>query len=189
MATQTASPTKVTTGRVRLSYVHLFEPWSSNPLTNPARYSVMVLIPKTDTATLGAIRKAEAAAAELGKAKFGGTIPRNLKSVLHDGDEEADLDKNPERAGHFYMTTSSKTKPGVVDAQVKPILDSTEVYSGCWARVAINGFAYSNNGNKGISFGLNHVQKVADDEVLGGGSSRAEDEFEPIEAGVDESVL
>lgn len=170
------SPTRVVTGKVRLSYVHLFEPYTNDP-EKEARYSVTILIPKSDKVTLEKINKAIEAAKEDGKTKtFGGKIPGNLKTTLHDGDEEADLDRNPEYAGHFYMAMSSKTRPGVVDQDLNPILDSTAVYSGCYARVSINAFPYSNSGNKGISFGLNNVQFLDDGEPLGG-RTRAEDDF------------
>lgn len=171
--------TKVITGRVRLSYVHLFEPWS-NDETKPKQYSAALLIPKSDKKTLEAIKKAQDAAAENGKSLFGGKIPANLKTTLHDGDEDADLERNPEYAGHMFMTVNSKTRPGIVDRNVQDIIDSTEVYSGCYARVSINAFAYSNSGNRGISFGLNHVQKLADGDFLGG-RSRAEDDFGSVE--------
>lgn len=161
------SPTRVVTGKVRLSYVHLFEPWSNDP-EKPAVYSTTILIPKTDTATVEKVKRAQAAAAEEGKAKFGGRIPSNLKTTLHDGDEEADLERNPEYAGHYYMAMSSKTRPGIVDADLQPVIDPTQVYSGCYARVSINAFAYSNSGNKGVSFGLNNVQFLEDGEPLGG---------------------
>lgn len=170
------SPTRVVTGKVRLSYVHIFEPYTSDP-EKEARYSVTILIPKSDKSTMDKIRAAEQAAKEEGKAsKFNGKIPTNLSSIIHDGDEEADLDKNPEYAGHYYMAMSSKQRPGVVDLDLNPILDSTAVYSGCYARVAINAFAYNTAGKKGVSFGLNNVQFVEDGEPLGG-RSRPEDDF------------
>lgn len=168
--------TRVITGKVRLSYVHVFEPWSAKE-DQTKRYSCAILIPKADKATIAKIKKAVEVAAEEGKSKvFGGRIPRDLKSTLHDGDEEADLDRNPEYAGHWYMSISSKTRPGVVDSRLDPIIDSTEVYSGCFARVSMNAFAYSQQGNKGVSFGLNNIMKVDDGPMLGGGS-RAEDDF------------
>lgn len=170
------SPTRVVTGKVRLSYVHLFEPYTNDP-EKEARYSVTILIPKSDKTTLAKIKEAQRVAIEDGKAKtFGGKIPANLKNTLHDGDEEADLDRNPEYAGHYYMAMSSKTRPGVVDQDLNAILDSTQVYSGCYARVSINAFPYSNSGNKGVSFGLNNVQFLDDGEPLGG-RTRAEDDF------------
>lgn len=170
------SATRVVTGKVRLSYVHLFEPYSNDPEKEP-KYSVTILIPKSDKTTLGKIEKAIAQAKEDGKAsKFGGKIPPNLSTTLHDGDEEADLEKSPEYAGHMYMAMSSKARPGIVDQDLNAILDSTAVYSGCYARVSINAFPYNTSGKKGISFGLNNVQFLEDGEPLGG-RTRAEDDF------------
>lgn len=186
MAT-TASATKVVTGKVRLSYVHLFEPYSNKP-DQEEKYSVVLLIPKSDKATLAKIEAARQAATEQGKPKWGGKIPKVLKYTLRDGDEEGDLDKNPEYEGHMFMTVSSKTKPGIVDRDVNPILDSTEIYSGCYARVSINAFPYDAQGSKGISFGLNHVQKLADGDYLGG-RSRAEDDFDALDDEEEDSIL
>jgi hypothetical protein len=185
----TASATKVVTGTVRLSYVHLFEPYAQGD-DDVEKYSCVILIPKSDKRTLKKIDDAIAAATEAGRnTKFEGKVPKIVVTNLHDGDEEADLEKNPEYEGHMYMSVSSKTKPGIVDADVNPILDSTEIYSGVYARVSINAFAYNYKGKKGISFGLNHVQKVKDGDFLGG-RSRAEDDFEPIEdEGDDDSGL
>lgn len=172
--------TKVVTGKVRLSYVHVFEPYSSNE-DQPAKYSVTLLIPKSDKATIAKLRKAQNAALENGVAGvFKGRKPANWHDTIHDGDTEADLEKNPEAAGCWTIAVSSKTKPGVVDRNLQPILDSTEVYSGCYARVSLNAYPYSNSGNKGVSFGLNHVQKLADGDFLGG-RSRAEDDFDQLD--------
>lgn len=170
--------TKVVTGRVRLSYVHLFEKFAVND-GDDEKYSTMILIPKSDTKTMSALRAAEKAAAEAGKAsKFGGKIPSNLASIIRDGDEFAE--DYPERGGHWFMTVSNaRQKPGVVDEDVNPILDQSEVYSGCYARVSLNAFPYNTKGNKGVSFGLNHVQKLGDGEPLGG-FTRAEDDFAPV---------
>ena len=171
------NPTRVVTGKVRLSYVHIFEAYTSDPEEQEARYSVTILIPKKDKATLAKIEAALEAAKEEGKkTKWDGKIPPNFKSTLHDGDEEADLERNPEYAGHMYMAMSSKQRPGVVDEDLNPILDSTKVYSGCYGRVSINAFPFSAKGNKGVSFGLNNVQFLEDGEPLGG-RTRAEDDF------------
>jgi hypothetical protein len=174
------SATKVVTGAIRLSYVHLFEPYAQGD-DDVEKYSCVLLIPKTDRKTLKKIDDAFKAAVEAGRnSKFEGKVPKVVATTLHDGDEEADLEKNPEYAGHMYMSVSSKTRPGIVDVNVDPIMDSTEVYSGVYARVSINAFAYNYKGKKGVSFGLNHVQKVKDGDFLGG-RSRAEDDFEPID--------
>lgn len=180
MTMAVAQPTKVITGTVRLSYAHLFEPFSFNDDQEP-KYSVVLLIPKSDKATIKKIKAAQKAALEQGKSsKFNGKIPTNWSNTLRDGDEEKDLEDNPEFAGHYFMTVSARTRPGIVDRDVQPILDSTEVYSGCYARASINAFPYSVSGNKGVSFGLNHIQKIKDGEPLGG-RSNAEDDFDALD--------
>jgi Protein of unknown function (DUF2815) len=173
---------KVITGPVRLSYAHLFEPFTSFE-DQPAKFSTVILIPKTDTKTLRAIEAAQQAALEDGKStKFKGKIPANWTNTLHDGDEEADLEVNPEYAGHMYMSISNRTKPGIVDRMKQKIEDPAEVYSGCWVRVSMNAAPYAAAGNKGVSFFLNNVQKIRDDEPLAGGSSADADFDElPIE--------
>jgi hypothetical protein len=168
--------TKVVTGKARLSYVHLFEKFAFEG--QDPKYSTMLLIPKSDTKTLADLRAAEQAAAELGKSsKWGGKIPKSLNSIIRDGDEFKD--DYPERGGHWFMVVSSNNKPGVVDANVQPILDEGEVYSGCYARASLNAFPYKFGPNNGVSFGLNHIQKIADGEPLGG-ITRAEDDFDVV---------
>lgn len=166
--------TKVVTGKVRLSFVNLFEAKTFGDNTEP-KYSVMVLIPKTDVGTVGRIKAAIDAAAQKGlSTKFGGKMPPVLKTTFKDADKDTDQDgfplceKWPETKGHYVINLSTRTKPQVVDANLNPILDPTEVYSGCYGRVSMNFFAYNNNGNKGISAGLNNVQKLEDGEPLGG---------------------
>lgn len=177
----TSTATKVVTGKVRLSYVHLFEKHQSHENAEP-KHSTVILVPKTDTATIAKIEAAQKAALENGKSKFGGTIPKNWKNTFRDGDEEGDLERNPEYAGHMFMTVSNKQRPSVVDRQLNPILDPTEVYSGCYARVSLNAFAFNTSGNKGVSFGLNHVQKLEDGEALGN-ITKAEDDFTALDDG------
>lgn len=173
--------TKVTTGKIRLSYVHLFEPRAIEG--NEPKYSVSVIIPKSDKETLQAIKEAVAEAKEQGKGKWSGKVPANLKTPLHDGDSERPDDEA--YAGCYYLNASSKNKPGIVDINVQPILDATEVYSGCYARLTLNFYAYNANGNKGIAAGLGNVQKLADGEPLGG-FTRAEDDFDAIETAEDD---
>ena len=177
--------TKVVTGKCRLSYAHLFEAFSNNEGQEP-KFSTVILIPKSDKKTMKALRAAQQAALENGKSsKFDGRIPKSWQDTIRDGDDEDVLDKNPEYANHWFMSSSSKTKPGIVDKDVVEILDSTEVYSGCYARVSLNAFPYAVSGKKGVSFGLNHVQKMSDGEFLGG-RSKAEDDFDSVEDDDDE---
>lgn len=175
----TASPTKVITGRVRLSYVQLFSPKQFNE-NQQAKYSCVILVDKEDTATINKIRAAQKAALELGKAsKWNGKIPADWKNTFRDADDpkEADtLEANPEYAGHYFMAVSNTQKPGIIDLDKVEITDPKELYSGCYARVSLNAYPFSAQGNKGISFGLNNVQKLGEGEPLGN-ISRAEDDF------------
>ena len=167
------SKTKVITGKnTRLSYFHGWEPTSING--GPERYSVSVLIPKDDKETVKAINDAVDAAIEEGIAKFGGKKPNKaaIKLPLRDGDTERE---DEAYAGHWFINANSKTAPQIVDKAVKPILDRDEVYSGCYARVSLNFYAFNSNGNKGIACGLGNIQKIRDGESLGGRSSAADD--------------
>jgi len=175
------SGTKVTTGKVRLSYAHLFEAHAIDG--NDPKFSVSVIIPKSDKVTLQAIKEAVDEAKELGKSKLvakkGGQIPANLKTPLRDGDEERPDDDAYTNC--YFLNASSKNKPGVVDQDVQPVLDATEVYSGCYGRLTINFYAFSASGNKGIAAGLGNVQKLAEGEPLGGFTSAASD-FDSVES-------
>lgn len=168
--------TKVTTGKVRLSYAHIFEPHAMNE-GQEAKYSVSVIIPKTDTETLKAIKEATDQAKKDGAGKWGNKIPGNLKTPLRDGDVEREDDEAYK--GCYFLNASSKNKPGVVDANVQPVLDATEVYSGCYARLTLNFYAYNASGNKGVAAGLGNIQKLEDGEPLGG-FTRAEDDFDSV---------
>lgn len=167
------SKTKVITGiNTRLSYFHGWEPVSING--GEAKYSVSVLIPKTDKATIDAISKAVDTAIEDGVAKFGGKKPNKaaLKMPLRDGDLERD---DEAYKGHYFINANSKTAPQIVDKAVKPILDREEVYSGCYGRVSLNFYAFNSNGNKGVACGLGNIQKIKDGESLGNRTTAAED--------------
>jgi hypothetical protein len=173
--------TKVTTGKVRLSYAHLFEPHAIEG--NEPKYSVSVIIPKTDIETLKSVKEAVEQAKKDGAAKWGGKVPPTLKTPLRDGDAERPDDEAYKNC--YFLNASSKQKPGVVDKNVQPVLDQSEVYSGCYGRLTLNFYAFSASGNKGIAAGLGNVQKLEDGEPLGG-FTRAEDDFDSVEAAEDD---
>ena len=170
------SLTKVVIGKVRLSFAHIWEKHAAFEGQEP-KYSVSLIIPKTDTVTLDKIRKAIEAAKTEGVTKLGGKIPPNLKTPLRDGD--IDRPDDEAYAGCYFLNASSNSKPAVVDKQVQPILDPEEVVSGDYANVSINFYAYNANGNKGIAAGLGNVQFLEKGEALSGKSS-ASDDFEAI---------
>ena len=172
------NPTKVITGiNTRWSYVNAWEPKSING--GAPKYSVSLIIPKSDTKTLEKIRAAIQAAYEEGQSKLKGngrSVPAlsALKTPLRDGDAERPDDEA--YANAYFVNANSGTAPGIVDADRNPILERSEVYSGVYGRASINFYAFNSNGNKGIACGLNNLQKIRDGEPLGG-KSRAEDDF------------
>lgn len=171
--------TKVITGKGRLSYAYVWEPREQDG--QEPRYSTSFLIPKSDKETLKKITDAiEAAKAKGAAKKWEGKTPANLKLPLRDGDEEAD-EKGEDYRGHFFFNATSRDAPGIVDAHRNPILDKAEVYSGCYARLSVSLYPYNTNGNRGIAVGLNHIQKIADGEPLGGARGKAENEFDDWE--------
>lgn len=167
------NPTKVVTGVVRLSYANVWEPKSING--GAEKYSVSLIIPKADTKTLGAIQKAIDAAIDEGRGKFGGKVPSKatLKLPLRDGD----IDRPDDEAytNCYFVNANSSSAPEIVDKSLNPVLNRSEVYSGVYARVSINFYAFNSNGNRGIACGLGNIQKVRDGEPLGGKASAADD--------------
>lgn len=176
------NPTKVITGpATRWSYANVWDPKSING--GAPKYSVSLIIPKSDTKTLEKIQAAIQAAYEEGQSKLKGngkSVPALsvLKTPLRDGDMERPDD--PAYADCYFINANSATAPGIVDADRNPIMERSEVYSGVYGRASINLYAFNSNGNKEIACGLNNLQKIRDGEPLGG-KSRAEDDFETDE--------
>ena len=173
------NPTKVVTGKNTVfSYLTVNEP--KTPLGGGTpKYSVSLIIPKSDTVTIEKIKEAIRAAYNEGLSKLKGnskTVPalEDLKNPLRDGDKERSGDDAYK--GCWFINANSTTKPGIVDANLNPILDSSELYSGISGRASIGFYAYNTNGNRGIACGLNNLQKLADGTPLGG-RSRPEDDF------------
>ena len=161
--------TKVVTGKVRFSFCNIFEPKESQGGGDP-KYSVTLLIPKSDTATLGKIKAAQAEARDNFCNRNGANaLPAKPNHTLHDGDGVRDSGDpyGPECKGCHVITVSSKQKPVIVDNFGNPITDPGEVYSGGYGRASINFYGYSQNGKKGISAGLLAIQKLHDGEPFG----------------------
>ena len=175
--TKIKNPMKVVTGRdTRWSYVNAWEAKSING--GKPKFSVSLLIPKSDTVTIQKIKAAIQAAYVEGEAKLKGnsrTVPplNTIKTPLRDGDIERPDD--PAYAGHYFVNANSDTAPGIVDEACNPILTRSEVYSGVYGRASITFYAFNSNGNRGIACGLNNLQKIRDGEPLGGKASAASD--------------
>ena len=174
----TKNPMKVITGKdTRWSYANVWEPKSINGGT--PKFSVSLIIPKSDTKTVEAIKKAIEAAYKEGEAKLKGnskSVPKleSIKTPLRDGDIERPDDEAYKDS--YFINANSTTPPGIVDASVQPILTRSEVYSGVYGRASINFYAFNSNGNRGIACGLNNLQKIRDGEPLGSRAT-AESDF------------
>lgn len=191
MANTMKNPTKVITGKhTVMSYLNVNEP--KTPLGGGIpKYSVSLIIPKSDTVTITKIRAAIQAAYEEGQSKLKGNskfVPalEDLKTPLRNGDKDRKGDEAYKNA--YFVNANSTTKPGVVDADKQPILDTSELYSGIIGMASVNFYAYNSNGNKGIACGLNHIQKLADGTPLGS-RTRPEDDFDDLDDEDDEDFL
>lgn len=172
------NPTKVITGvKTRWSYANV---WQAKSINGGApKYSVSLIIPKSDTKTVTAVKNAIQAAYEEGQSKLKGSsksVPAltAIKTLLRGGDAERPDDEAYKDS--YFINANSATAPGIVDAARNPIIEHSEVYSGVYGRASINFYAFNSNGNRGIACGLNNLQKISDGEPLGG-KTRAEDDF------------
>lgn len=172
------NPMKVITGpQTRWSFCNVWEAKSINGGT--PKYSVSLIIPKSDTVTVDKINAAIQAAYTEGESKLKGngrSVPplSSIKTPLRDGDMERPDDEAYKNS--YFINANSAAAPSIVDADRNVILEHSEVYSGVYGRASINLYAFNSNGNKGIACGLNNLQKIRDGEPLGG-KSRAEDDF------------
>ena len=168
--------TKVVTGKIRFSYFSALTA-RKNEMNGKEEFSTQVLVPKTDTETVGQLKAAAKAALT---AKFGDKIPKNIRNPLRDGDTETKSDGSPlgaEYAGHYFFNTKSTAKPGAVDAHGHDILGNNDIVSGDYGRVALNAYAYDQAGNKGVSYGLNNIMFMSKGESLGGAKPSAASDF------------
>lgn len=174
------------TPKFRVSYPQVFEP-KKNDLNGKMEYSVMAVFPKG--ADLSALKKAAEEEIEKKLGKDRAKWPKNLRSPFRPHEDRMKTDEvtgkeylpEPFEAGGFWMNLKSTQKPQLVDQQVKHISDQSSFYPGCWAIASVNSFYYDQKGNKGISFGLGNLQKVADGDPLSG-RTKAEDDFAPVES-------
>lgn len=166
--------TKVITGKVRFGYVHAFEPAAIQE-GGKEKYSVSVIIPKSDKKTLAAIEEAVEAALEVGlHDKFGGKLPKVYKHPLRDGDKERE---DEVYAGCYFLTANSDRRPGIIDRDKSPIFDPEEFYSGVYGRASLNFYPFNVNGNRGVACGLQNLQKLEDGPRLAGNMNSAEEDF------------
>lgn len=166
----------VTTGTATLSWPHLAKLEARNGSSKP-KVSTAVLVPKSDTATIEALKTAVREAAT---DKWGTKIPKSLRTPLKDGDASL----YEEQADHVVFNASSTRRAPIVGTDLLPLSDERiveEVYGGQKARVAVRAFAYEVDGSKGVSFGLQMVQILGGGERFGGDAASAESLFGPAQ--------
>ena len=168
--------TRVVTGKCRFVYCSVMSA-RKNEMNGKDEFSTQVLVPKSDTETVAALK---AAAKEALMAKFGDKIPKNVRSPLRDGDTETKTDGSPlgkEYAGHFFCNVKSTAKPGAIDAHGNDLIGADDIVSGDYVRVSLNAYAYSQAGNSGVSFGLNNILLLKKGQPLGSSKPSAADDF------------
>lgn len=181
------NPAHVVTGKVRFSYEHLLKPYKNDSAgeDDAPKYSVTILVPKSDKVTMQRINAGIAAAKKRGvdtKRYKDGTPPDKLPTPIWDGDgfrADGYSEFGPECKGMWVFTasTSADQPPKVVDVSLNPIIDPTEIYSGIWGRVGVDFFPYNFKGKQGVGCSLVNVQKLADDEPLGAARASVESDF------------
>jgi hypothetical protein len=177
--------TQVLTPEFRVAFPKVFKA-ERNDLNGKDEYSIVALFPKG--ADLSKLKAAAKAAAEKKWGADPKKWPKNLRDPFRDqGDREKVDDATGDtylpagyEAGAFYLNLKSTKRPGLVDAKVQDIIDETDFYGGCYARAQVNAYAYDANGNRGISFGLNHIQKLRDGESFGAAARNPSDVFEAV---------
>lgn len=169
---------KVITPEFRVSFPAVFQPKAFEG--QEPKYSIVMLFDKkTDLSKL----KEMAKKAIEEKWPNVNERPKNLKNPFRDGDIE-----KPDMQGYkgaVFISATSKMKPGVVDASLQPIIAEDDFYAGCYARASVTCFAYDKMGNKGVSFGLQNLQKTKDGESFSG-RTKAEDDFESVSESVED---
>ena len=173
------------TPNFRAAFISIFKATASkNPdgTVGKAKYSIRAMFPPTTDLT-ALKNQAQAVAFD----KWGDKIPKALRSPFRTNGELENpvegLGKNGDDWVVMTFSANEDRRPGIVDASVQDIIDEQDVYSGAWYRAQVRAFAYDNAGNKGVSFGLQNVQKVKDDEPLGGGRTPANKAFEAVGEG------
>lgn len=169
---------KIITGsNTRWSYANVCEPKSINGGT--PKYSVSLIIPKSDIKTVAKIKAAiEAAYREVETKLKGNSKSVPALSVLKTPLRDVSLERPdaPAYAGSYFVNANATSAPGIVDADRNPIPTCSEIYSGSYGRASISFYAFNSSANKGITCGLNNLQKIRDGEPLGGKAS-AESDF------------
>ena len=158
----------IVTPEFRAAFISIFRATSmknADGTDSPPKFSIRAAFPPT--ANLAPLKKEAEQAA---KDKWGDKMPKNLRSPFRLNEE---LENPVISIGDDWVIISfsanADRRPGIVDANRQDIIDDADVYSGAWYRAQVRAYAYDKAGNKGVSFGLQNVQKLRDDDPIGSG--------------------
>lgn len=179
---------------IKVSYPTIFQPKAFQPGGDPT-FSIVLMIDKKNKEQMGFLRVLHADVKTCLETRWPDPAKRprtpiigETRSPIKDGDKTLNSqgipygENNPEYAGHYFVRAATKQRPGVVDLNKQEIVDSNEIYGGCICRVNLNAYAFDMSQNKGVTFGLNAVQKWADDERFGGGRPPIDELFDDVGA-------
>jgi hypothetical protein len=175
---QAGDPLKVITCKCIISYPHVFKPRIVKAGDKPRYGCALIFDINTDRPCLEQLQRA---AYEAGRSMFrdfdDGAKAKRYALPWRRGEER---DGKGYGTGKVFLNVNADNPPGVVDRYVQPILDPREIYAGAWVIASLRAFPYNfENMKKGVSFGLNNLQKVADGERLDNRSTPSQD-FTPL---------
>ena len=163
--------TRIVVKDARFAYVHLLEPRAAAEGAEP-KYSVTLIIPKTDEAGIAAIKAAMKAAVSK---KFGDKPPKGLRNPLRDGDEKdaesGEYMKGDEFQGNWYLSASSKKPVRALAGKARMPATDEHLQSGNYGAAELNFYGYDAAGNRGVAAGLNGVWITRKGEPLGSGAT------------------
>jgi len=171
MAKKEFTGVNLTTPVCRLAFPFVFS--KTMNLNGKEEYSVVMLFDKAAD-----LSKIKAAIIQAAKNEFGPDVDLktlNLKRI-RDGNT---MNREEFKEKWVIRAKTMLGQPGVVDKQLNKIIDPSEIYSGVYAHVNITAKAYTIP-DKGVTFYLNHVQKVKDGEPFSM-RNQPKDVFEELE--------
>jgi len=172
----------IVTPEFRACFISVFKATSmmnANGTASEPKFSVRAAFPpKADLSGLKELAKKAALD------KFGDKIPKAMRSPFRLNEE---LDNPVASIGDDWtiitFSANADRRPGLVDANLQDIISEEDVYSGAWFRAQIRAYGYDKAGNKGVAFGLQNLQKLRDDDPIGGGRTPANKAFEAVSSG------
>lgn len=186
---------KLHTPKFRVAFPDVFEATQINGQGAEKYRLTMIFDPKEiakDPAEQKRFDALRAAIRDTAEDKFG-VVPKVMKEPFKKGDDMRNKETGAIYDGHEGMVilrSQSNERPGLVDGNLNPILERSDFYGGCYARATVNFYGWEHpTQGKGVSCGIQNIQKVADGEALFSGKTKAEDDFEAIESPAGSSDL